>query len=84
MKKIFKAIGKLLGGIFGNLDYVAAFAIGALVQQNYPELLADVYNAIATFDYAGFAESTKGFAIKIVDFGKDSYEYVLGLFADKA
>lgn len=84
MKKIFKAFGKLVGGILGNLDYVAAFALGALVQQSYPELLNDIYNALINFDYVGLAESTKGFALKVVDFAKESFEYFKGLIESKS
>lgn len=82
MKKIFKAISKLIGAVLGNLDYVAAFAVGALAQMHYPELLADIYNGVVNFDYVVFFESTKDFLGKVVDFGKSSYDYIAAQFAD--
>ena len=81
MKKIFKGIKNLLGGIFGNLDYVAAFVLGAAAYKFAPEQLEALYDYLLNFDYAGAFEAIKGAVIATIDWGKATYESLSGASA---
>ena len=78
MKKIFKGLKNLLKGIFGNLDYLAAFAIGAAAYKFAPEQLEAIKLGLETFDYAGAFEAIKGALVAVVDWGKATYESFAG------
>ena len=79
MKKIFKAIGSIIKGILGNLDYLAAFAIGVVVQKHAPEQLETVVNGISTFDYQGALDATVNFGKATWDLGVQLVDYVAAL-----
>ena len=81
MKKIFKFITGTIKVILGNLDYIAAFALGALAQVHYPELLADVSNYVVNFDLAAAFDATKDFFVGLFELGKDAVAYVESLIA---
>ena len=74
MKKIFKGIKNLLKGIFGNLDYLAAFVVGAAAYKFAPDQLEAAKMALETFDYAGAFDAIKGAVVAIVEWGKATYE----------
>ena len=79
MKKIFKVIGGILKGILTNLDYLAAFAIGVVVQKHAPEALESVVNGIVSFDYQGALDATVAFGKSAWDLGVQLVDYVATL-----
>ena len=81
MRKIYKGIKSLLKGILGNLDYLAAFVLGAAAYKFAPEQLESIKLAIETFDYAGAAGSLKLAGSATIDFGVAAYDYVVALFS---
>ena len=78
MKKIFKGIKNLLKGIFGNLDYLAAFVVGAAAYKFAPDQLEAAKMALETFDYAGAFDAIKGAVVAVVEWGKATYESFAG------
>ena len=78
MKKIFKGIRNLLKGIFGNLDYLAAFVVGAAAYKFAPEQLETIKLGLETFDYAGAFDTIKGATVATVEWGKATYESFAG------
>ena len=82
MRKIFQFVKGTIKGILSNLDYLAAFVLGALAYKFAPEQLEGIYDAIITFDYAAFWMEVKGLALSAWDLGVQAYDYIVGLFAD--
>ena len=80
MKKIFQFIKGIIKGILGNLDYVAAFVLGAAAYKFAPEQLESIYNAIITFDYGTAFESIKDGAISLYEGGKSLVEQAIAYF----
>lgn len=81
MKKIFQFITGTIKFVLGNLDYLAAFALGAFAYNTYPELLNDAWNYIANFDLNAAFEAVKAFGMKVYDYGMQAYDYIVAKFA---
>ncbi len=79
MKKIYKFIKGIVKGIFGNIDYLLTFALGAAAYKFAPEQLESVYNTIVTFDYTAALEATKTFFIAAYDLGVEAFDYTVAL-----
>ncbi len=82
MKKIYQFIKGILKGILNNLDYLAAFVIGAAAYKFAPEQLESIKETILTFDYATAWMSIKGLAMSAWDLGVEAYDYIVGLFSE--
>ena len=79
MKKIYKFIKGIIKGIFGNIDYLLTFALGAAAYKFAPEQLESIYSTITTFDYSAAFEATKGFLMAAYDLGVEAFNYAVAL-----
>ena len=80
MKKIFQFIKGIIKGILGNLDYVAAFVLGAAAYKFAPEQLESIYNAIMTFDYGMAFDAIKEGAMDLYQGAKSLVEQAIAYF----